>query len=180
MKRITAIAIMASFLWHIPAHGRYSCETISPTNTVTAELTFHVSVEDQGVLQFTVKMSPTKALVPLTNLNPRLVVQDSEGVLAQCPVRAELGTNSVTCHFSLSRKVLPQSSLSVLTGHFIQGSDSEGRPSGGRIAVGTIYSVTLSAFVKEDAPNHGLSVQMTRDAQQSEKNHGAGSSAPQP
>jgi hypothetical protein len=145
---------MVSFLWQIPAHARYRCETIGPTNTATAELAFHVSVEDQGTLAFTVTISPSIASVSPTNLHPILVVHDSEGVLAQCPVRSELGTNGVTCRFSLTRRALPHSSLSVSTGHFIQGSDTEGRPSGGRIAVGTIYSVNLSEFVKEDAPNN--------------------------
>lgn len=180
MKRILTLAILASFLWNIPAHARYRCETIGPTNTATAELAFHVSAEDQGVLVFTVTISPSIASVSPTNLNPRLIVQDSEGVLAQCPVRSELGTNGVTCRFSLNRRALPHSSLSVSTGHFIQGYDTEGRPSGGRIAVGTIYSVTLSAFVNDDTPNNGLEGTSDPGRDNSENDRGAGSLVPQP
>ena len=38
----------------------------------------------------------------------------------------------------------------------------------------------LKSIRKEEVPNNGPSVQMTRDVQQSEKDHRAGSSAPQP
>ena len=150
MKHKLVLIIVGCLLWQVSAYARYRNETVTPTNTVTSELIFQVSVEDQGNFAFTVTITPSTSTILSTDLHPALIVQDSEGALSQCPVRTEIYTNSVSCYFTLYGRALTYSYLHVSTGHSIQGYDTDGIPSGGKIAVGTIYRVNLGEFVKEN------------------------------
>ncbi len=150
MKRSIVFFIVACCAWQDPAYARYRNETVTPTNTITRELTFQVSVEDREDLTFSVTVSSSTQTALSTNIHARLILCDSQGQLSRCPVESNTKTDSLNYSFTMRKNLVPTSYLIVSTGHFIHGYNADGKPSGSKIAVGTIYRVNLNDFVNKN------------------------------
>jgi hypothetical protein len=148
--RLLTIAIIAGCLaWQSPAYARLRSETITPTNTVTSELTFQVSVEDPGKVTFSISVSPSRQIPLSTNLTSTLLLKDSDGLIAECPISEKQDGNRLTFSFAIHKKLLPESVLAISSRHDIQAKDAETGKAGGRISVGTVYYVKLAEFLKK-------------------------------
>jgi hypothetical protein len=133
--------LLAAFGWlalHVPANARMRSETVVPTNTVTTELTFHVSAQDHGNVSFFVAVSPTGQSTLSTNITGLLQVQDAAGIVVECPVSQTVETNSLTFTFTLHKKLLGESTFRV---------KSPVRHDG--ITSGTVYDIRLRDFMKQ-------------------------------
>jgi hypothetical protein len=105
---------------------------------VTAELTFRVSAQDRGNITFAVAVSATGQFLLSTNITGNLLIQDADGLIAECPISQSRENNSLIFSFTLRKKVLPESMFAVTARHDI-----------GKIAAGTVYCIKLSEFVKQ-------------------------------
>jgi hypothetical protein len=138
MRLALMLAAFGWFVWQAPVDARMRSETIVPTNTVTAELTFRVSVQDHGNVGFSVMVSPTGQSALSTNITGWLQVQDVDGIIAECPISQIAETNSLTFTFTLHKKLLGESTFRV-----------KSPVTHGGITSGTVYDVKLREFIKQ-------------------------------
>ena len=139
--RLLTIAIIAGCLvWQAPAYARLRSETITPTNTATSELTFQVSVQDRGNITFAITVSPSGQRPLSTNLVGTLILKDADGVIAETPISQKQDGDHLTFSFTIHKKLLPESCFAVSSRHDI---------ADGQIAVGTVFYVKLTEFIKK-------------------------------
>lgn len=94
-------------------------------------------------------VSPTGQQPLSTNLSAKLILKDSDGFIAECPISMKQNDNHFTLSFTIHRKLLSDSVLALASRHYIQSKNIETDKVEGIIAVGTVYYVTLTEFIKK-------------------------------
>ncbi len=150
MNILKSIIIFLCLTAHTSAYARLRSELITPTNTTTPELTFQVSLRDHGNITFSITATPTGQQMLSTNITGKALLKDADGLIAECPISPVEENNSLTYTFSIGRKLVEKSTLSITSRHDIMSQDPTSGENVGRIAAGTVFYIQLSDFMKND------------------------------
>ncbi len=106
-------------------------------------------MQDHGNVTFSIEVSSSGQTALATNLTGTLLIKDSDGLIAECPISQKRAGNSLTFSFTIHKKLLAESCLPISSRHDIQTNDAETGKAGGKIAVGTVYYVKLADFMRK-------------------------------